>query len=80
MKRSGCIEYDPGMRQDYERRGKESEAKLEKTFDASIDEALSQMPSRKREQLEQELAGGASAEPVRITAAAKPIITEVSNV
>ena len=80
MKRSGCIEYDPGMRQDYERRGKESEAKLEKIFDASIDEALAQMPSRKREQLEQELAGGATAEPVRVTAAAKPITTEVSNV
>ena len=80
LARNNCQEYDPGMRQDYERRGKESQEKLEKIFDASVDEALALMPVRQREKLETELAGGATAEPVRVTAAAKPITTEVSNV
>ena len=69
LKRHGCIEYEPGMKQDYDRRLKESEESLEKSVDASIEKAIAEMPARKREKLTAELQGGLTAEPVRITPA-----------
>lgn len=69
LARSGCIEYEPGMRQDYDRRLKTSEEQLEKNVDATVEKAVAEMPSRKREKLTAELQGGLTAEPVRITPA-----------
>jgi len=80
LARNNCQEYDPGMKDDYLRRNKESEAKLEKLFDASVDEALEKMPAREKEKLESELAGGATAEPIRVTAPVKPLTVEIANV
>lgn len=67
LKRSGCIEYDPGMRQDYDRRLKENDATLDRSVDDFVDKTVSEMPARKRESLQAELQTGAIAEPVRIT-------------
>lgn len=66
LARNNCQEYDPGMRQDYDRRVRESEAALEKSVEESIDREISAMPARKRELLQSELAAGADAAPVRL--------------
>ena len=80
LARTGCVEYDPGMRQDYNRRLRDSEAKLEATFDASVDEALESMPAREKEKLDAELQGGMVADVTRITPNAKTIETRIENV
>lgn len=69
LARSGCIPYEEGMRQDYDRRVKESDEQLDKSVDATVEKAVSEMPSRKREKLTAELQGGLTAESVRITPA-----------
>lgn len=79
MARANCIEYDPEMRTDYQRRIKDSETRLEREVDSTVDAVIAGMPARKRERLEAELAGGMSVEPERRTAPAKPIVTEIAH-
>lgn len=67
LARSGCIEYDPEMKTDQKRRIAESEAKLDKQFDESIDKAISTLSSDKRAKLESEMAGGLDVEILRTT-------------
>lgn len=67
LKRHGCIEYDPGMRQDADRRRQDMENALDKSVDATVEREFSTMPARKREKLESELKAGAAAETVRLT-------------
>lgn len=54
-----CIEYDPGMRQDADRRQKEQDASLEKGVLQTVEKTVSEMPARKREALYNELKSGA---------------------
>jgi hypothetical protein len=68
MKRSNCIEYDPGMKQDAERKRIEQETQLERSVDQTIERELATMPSRKLEKLTAELQGGLTVEPQRQTA------------
>lgn len=68
MRRNGCIEYDPGMKQDAERRTKEQEAALERSIEQSVERDFHKMPTAKRERLANELVAGATAETVRLTA------------
>jgi len=77
LARSNCTPYDPDIKQDYHRRIEQSERALEKAVDETVDRELSNMPARKREKLEAELNAGLTAEPVRSTAAAKPIVKQV---
>lgn len=79
LARSGCREYDPGMKQDYQRRIVEGEKKLDKAVDETIDRTIATMPARKREKLQAELEGGMSVEPERLTAPYKPISTKVNH-
>jgi len=79
LARSSCSPYDPDIKQDYHRRIEKSERDLEKAVEETVDRELSQMPARKREKLEAELNGGITAEPVRVTAPAKPIHTEIKH-
>jgi hypothetical protein len=67
MKRAGCIEYDPGMKQDYQRRIVESEKRLDKQVDETFDRTLSELPARKREALFSELRSGVDVTPERQT-------------
>lgn len=67
LKRHNCIEYDPGMKQDYQRRIQEGEKQLDAKVDAFVDQQISTMPARKREKLESELKSGVVAEATRIT-------------
>lgn len=67
MKRHGCVEYDPGMKQDAERRRNDMESALDKSVDETVEREFSTMPTRKLEKLESELRAGAAADVVRIT-------------
>lgn len=67
LARSGCIEYDPEMRKDYQSRIADSEKKLESSVDNLLEKEIAAMPSRKREKLTAELQGGATADVVRQT-------------
>lgn len=67
LARSGCIEYDPEMKTDYLRRAAESEKKLDASVDQLVEKEIATMPTRKRERLEAEMAGGVTAEIVRQT-------------
>lgn len=58
LARHNCIEYDPGMRQDYERRVANDEQKLDEAVEATVEAEIHRMPARKRERLEAELKGG----------------------
>lgn len=65
MARSGCIEYDPGVRQDIDRNLKESEFKLDKAIDETVEKEIESMPIVKKERLASELAAGFDIETVR---------------
>lgn len=67
LAKSNCIPYDPGMKQDADRRRVESEMKLEKSLDATVEKQIHTMPARKREKLAAELQGGVTAEYTRST-------------
>lgn len=67
LARSGCIEYDPEMKTDQKRKANESEAKLDKSFDETIDKAISTLSSDKRARLENEMASGLNVDVVRTT-------------
>lgn len=61
MARSGCREYDPGMRLDAEKFRKESQEKLERNVDDTVERHIDSLPGRKREALNNELASGVDA-------------------
>jgi len=69
LARNGCQEYDPMMRQDYDRRLKREDAELDSKIEATVEEEIQKMPSRKKELLAQAIDSGASPTPERSTAA-----------
>lgn len=79
MARAGCVEYDPGMRQDYQRRIAQGEASLEAKIEATVEAEIDRMPTEKRERLHNEMLGGMEAVPERRTAPLKPMTTEVAH-
>ena len=65
MARSGCVEYDPGIKQDRERFLEKSQKQLESKIDQTIENEIEKMPAAKRERLANELQSGITVEPVR---------------
>lgn len=63
---SNCIEYDPGMKQDADRRAAEQAKALDKSVDDTVEEVFATMPSEKLERLTNELEAGADIELARI--------------
>lgn len=55
LARSGCRPYDPEMRKDAERHRKEADELLDKAIDATVEESIEKMPSKKRGALLSEL-------------------------
>ena len=55
------------MKTDQKRRIAESEAKLDKVFDETIDKAIDSLPSEKRARLESEMTAGLDVDVVRTT-------------
>lgn len=74
LARHGCQEYDPGMKQDYHRRIEKEQNQLERKLDATIEAEVDKMPTRKREMLQNELDGGATAVPVSGAAGRKTVV------
>ena len=68
LKRHDCIEYDPEMKRDYERRIADEDAQLDKSIDEHVEASIEKMPTAKRAQLWSELTEqGLTAETVRST-------------
>ncbi len=67
LKRNNCIPYDPGSKQDYTRRIAESEAALDQSVEASVEEAIEKMPTAQRGRLQSELVDqGMNADVIRV--------------
>lgn len=66
--RNGCVEYEPGLRAHHERVLAQSDERLERGMEDTIEGELAKMPARKKELLDQEMRAGVSAEVIRKTA------------
>ena len=66
MARNDCVEYEPGMRQDVDRRVIEDEKALDRAVDETFDREIAKMPATKLERLESEMSAGMLAEVARI--------------
>lgn len=79
LARSGCIAYDPEMKTDQQRRIEREERALEDAVGETVDREIALMPSRKREKLEAEMAGGMDVAPERVTPNLQPLTVGVQN-
>lgn len=68
LRRNNCVEYDPGMKQDAERRQRAADAAIDTGIERTVEETIHKMPSAKRERLASELSSGLDVQPVRLTA------------
>jgi len=66
LARNDCIEYDPEMKKDVDRRVKNEELKLDKMVDETVDREIEKMPAIKKERLESEMMQGLTAEAIRL--------------
>jgi hypothetical protein len=76
LARTNCVEYDPGMKTDYQRRVAENDKHLDKQVDETVDRAIATLPARKRENLAAEMERGITVEPTRLTSQAS-IVTAI---
>lgn len=58
LARSGCVEYEPSMKEAAERRKVSEDAALDKKVDQIVEQEIYAMPTKKREKLAAELDGG----------------------
>ena len=79
MARSNSVEYDPGVRQDYQARIDRGNAAIEKTIDYTVAAEIQHMDSDKRQRLYAELAGGAEVDVKRRTVTENPVKVRVHN-
>jgi len=66
MKEHDCVDYEPSLRGEADKRVREGEAKLEKMIDETVDHEISTMPAKKREKLFEELKSGVDIEVERL--------------
>ena len=55
LKRNGCREYDPGMKQDAQRNNQENNAQLDRIIGESVERMYNQLSDTKRKQLDREM-------------------------
>jgi hypothetical protein len=55
LSRHNCVPYDPGMRDDHERRLEEADRRLEQAVDEHVERAITKMSTKQRGQLYSEL-------------------------
>jgi hypothetical protein len=67
LRRNGCIAWEPGMKEDFDRKRSEENTRFDRSLENSIEAEIQALPVRKRERLEAEVHAGASAEVVRQT-------------
>lgn len=66
LARSGCVEYEPSMLQESERKRAAEDAALEKKIDEHVEAEIINMDARTREKLVSELQSGVDVEVVRM--------------
>ena len=66
MKLSGCVDYDPSMKTEYKKRIQREDKEMDKKVEQTVEKQWSQMDSRKREKLANELLSGADCEIKRL--------------
>lgn len=62
LARNNCVPYEPSMKDEMLRNRQKADDKLGRDIEHHFDAAVSQMPARKRELLEQEIRSGADVE------------------
>lgn len=67
LRRADCVPYEPGIKQDQERKAREREEAVERSIDETVEREIALMPTKKKEKLTAELEGGMTAAPERIT-------------
>ena len=55
LKRNGCREYDPGMKQDAKRNNQENNAQLDRIIGESVERMYNQLSDTKRKHLDREM-------------------------
>lgn len=65
MKASGCVDYEPTLKDEIDRNVIKQEQQLDAMVDETVEHTIAAMPARKREQLESELMSGADIEVTR---------------
>ena len=55
LDKHNCVPYDPEQKTDYLRRQQESQAKLDKAIDTTVEAAIEKMPTKQRGKLYSEL-------------------------
>lgn len=65
LKRADCVPWEPGIKQDGERRKKEADDALDAAVDSSVDKFIDSLPAHKRVELANELSSGAEATFIR---------------
>jgi len=58
LKASNCVEYEPSMKEEKDRRVREDELKLDKKIDEHVEKTIFEMPADKRDKLVSELECG----------------------
>lgn len=58
LKRSGCVEYEPSMKDEMLRRHAKEDADLDKKVDEHVEKTIYEMPVQQREKLVSELENG----------------------
>lgn len=66
MARTGCVDYDPGMKTDYKKRINRMDAELDKKVEETVEREWDKMDTTKREKLANELLSGAEAKIERL--------------
>ena len=66
MARNGCVEYDPGLRKDVDRKAIDSDNELAREMRKTLESEIEKMPGDKRGRLGMELSAGATLETVRL--------------
>lgn len=66
LKRTGCVEYEPSMKDHAEKARQREDADLEKKMEETVEAEIHAMPVRKREKLINELENGGDIEYARV--------------
>lgn len=68
LRRNGCVEYEPSLKDHMHRRHEQEDAALEAKMEETIESEIHSMPARKREKLVAELESGVDVEYARVPA------------
>ena len=66
MKASGCVDYEPSLKQAQEKRHEAEDARIDKMVDEHVEKTIYEMPTVQREKLVAELESGVDVQVHRI--------------